>query len=237
MSITTLLLATSQSIVHPAPFLQHFQLGELTTTLRISFLLEGAVTLSNGTGTDSNTKVVEKLGKGTLWRMSRALLTGTTLRILEQAIIVAIGSQMFSDILLEDAAEVSRDTEKLRTNSSEVVARVESSVSALSSGIRTTMLYHISVAFVGMGEYYLNSCLRWQKRKNLVLSRKKANKDSAERNQWHRYLWSMCGWSIVTTGVGAGIGTFIAPGVGSALGKLVGMNIIYLTATEPNTVD
>jgi hypothetical protein len=244
----TALLATSpKPISRPAPFFQHFSIGELSSTLKISFTIEAAVTIINGFPTvplPSQNGFPEPIplptvggkiitvGKGTLWRASRALLTGTTLRLLEQVVILAIGARLFSEIFLEDAAEVTRDTEKLRSNSSEVIARAESSLGAFSSGIRTTVLYHASVALVGVGEYYLNSYLRGQKK-----NRDSKERDPQEVSEWKQHAWSMFCWSTLTTGLGAGIGTFIAPGVGSAVGRLIGMNIIYLTASEPQWRD
>ena len=77
---------------------------------------------------------------------------------------------------------------------------------------------------------------------NSYLRRQRNHRDSKERDpqevsEWKQHAWSMCCWSTLTTGLGAGIGTFIAPGVGSAVGRLVGMNIIYLTASEPQWRD
>ena len=229
-------LATS-ALSHPPPFFQHFNLNELSSTVKMSFTIESVVTLAGGgtfrPGATNNTQIdtLTTLGKGTFWRASRALVTGTTLRLLEQTIIVAVGSQLFSDVFLEDAAEVSRETNKVKSNRSELVARGEASMSALSSGVRTTVLYHLSVALVGVGEYYLNSWCRWNKKKKQAEDTWVV--DTNETKEWNKYVWTTFGWSTLTTGVGAGIGTFLSPGVGSAVGKLIGMNIVYFTATEP----
>ena len=231
-------IATS-ALSHPPPFFQHFNLNEISSTVKTSFTIESVVTLAGG-GTfprpdeKTNTQIdtLTTLGKGTFWRASRALVTGTTLRLLEQTIILAVGSQIFSDVFLEDAAEVSRETNgKVKSNRSELVARGESSMSALSSGVRTTVLYHLSVALVGMGEYYLNSWCHWKKKQKE--KEETWAVDTNETKEWNKYVWTTFGWSTLTTGVGAGIGTFLSPGVGSAVGKLIGMNIVYFTATEP----
>jgi|TARA_B110000208_G_C11601259_1_gene370112 hypothetical protein len=230
--VVTVVATSPSRINHPPPFFQHFQLEDLQGTLRISFVFETVITLNNGFKQHNDdgtpTTIVDKtraVATGTLWRTGRALATGTTLRSLEQVLILIAGAKFVSDIFLEDAADVSRDTETLRTKSSEVVARVESSMSAFSSGVRSTALYHISVALVGMTEYYLVNYLE------------KTKVEQCDRNTWFCYLWEMCGWSTFSTGLGAALGTIVAPGVGSALGRLVGMNAVYILYPIPNQVN
>jgi hypothetical protein len=248
------IIACSPTTIHPAPFFQHFELNELKSTFRTSLVLETLIASvqgfeqynedgSDATALDKTTAVVS----GTMWRFTRALSTGTTLRILEQVLILGLGAKLFSDVFLEDAADASRDTESSRDNGrSELVARATSSSSAVLSGIRSSGLYHVSVAVIGVCEYYLNNYLRHQK-KNKKNKKKKNESESnesnesndewkineKERKEWNIYIWKMCGWSTLTTGIGAGIGTFVAPGFGTAVGRLIGMNIIYFTATPP----
>ena len=236
-------IATSSAINHPASFFQHFKYKELQATTRLAFVIETSVTVFKGfkaTNDDgSKTTAVDKavaLGSGTLWRTARALITGTALRTLEQVIIGMIGAEIFSNFFLDDPADYARDAEQLRTTSSEVVARGEASLSAFSSGVRTSVLYHVSVAVVCVGEYYLNSYRCWRQQKQQRPKETKELKwvvNKEERDAWSKFAWQSCAWSTLSTGLGCCVGTFVAPGVGSAVGKLVGMNLIYFTAEEP----